>query len=69
MKIMCQTEVITHGSNLFWHTPAPIPKTMKTPAAKAVLDKEWDKLKNVPPWDESMSKVNRRYSQERNQRV
>ena len=29
---------------------------MKTPTAKAVVDKEWDKLRNVPAWDQSDAK-------------
>ena len=29
---------------------------MKTPTAKAVVDKEWDKSRNVPAWDQSDDK-------------
>ena len=28
-----------------------MPQAMKTPAAKAALDKEWEQLENIPTWD------------------
>ena len=34
-------------------TPIPVPKAMKIPAAKAAIDKKWDKLKNLSTWSES----------------
>ena len=33
------------------HTPVPIPKAMKIPAAKAAVDKEWKKLQDKTAWD------------------
>ena len=33
------------------HKPIPLPKAMKIPAARAAIDKEWDKLEKVPAWD------------------
>ena len=35
------------------HPPISIPKMMKIPAAKAAVEKEWNKLKNLPSWSES----------------
>ena len=32
------------------HKPVPIDKAMKIPAARAAIDKEWDKLDNKPAW-------------------
>ena len=28
-----------------------MPQAMKIPAAKAAVDKEWEKLENIPAWD------------------
>ena len=33
------------------HTFIPMPQAMKIPAAKAVVDKEWEKLEKIPAWD------------------
>ena len=33
------------------HTPIPIPEAMKMPAAKAAVDKEWEKLINEGAWE------------------
>ena len=35
------------------HTSVPMPRAVKIPVAKAVADKQWDKLQNPPVWDES----------------
>ena len=37
------------------HKFIPMPQAMKIPAAKAAVDKEWEKLENIPAWklDES----------------
>ena len=32
------------------HTFIPMPQAMKIPAAKAAVEKEWEKLENVPAW-------------------
>ena len=33
------------------HKLIPMPQAMKIPAAKAAVDKEWEKLENIPAWD------------------
>ena len=33
------------------HKFIPMPQSMKIPAAKAAVDKEWEKLENIPAWD------------------
>ena len=33
------------------HKFIPMPQAMKIPAAKAAVDKEWEKLKKIPAWD------------------
>ena len=33
------------------HKFIPMPQAMKIPAAKAAVDKEWEKLDNIPAWD------------------
>ena len=33
------------------HTPVPIPKALKIPAAREALEKEWKKLENKSAWD------------------
>ena len=33
------------------HTFILMPQTMKIPAAKAAVDKEWEKLEKIPAWD------------------
>ena len=33
------------------HKFIPMPEAMKIPAAKAAVDKEWDKLEKIPAWD------------------
>ena len=33
------------------HKFTPIPQAMKIPAAKAAVDKEWEKLEKIPAWD------------------
>ena len=38
------------------HKPIPLPQAMKISDAKAAVDKEWDKLKNIPSWQESKVK-------------
>ena len=39
-----------HHYNLV-HKFIPMPQAMKIPAAKAAVDKEWEKLEKVPAWD------------------
>ena len=33
------------------HKFNPMPQAMKIPAAKAAVDKEWEKLEKIPAWD------------------
>ena len=33
------------------HKCIPMPQTMKNPAAKAALDKEWEKLEDISAWN------------------
>ena len=33
------------------HKFIPMPQAIKIPAAKAAVDKEWDKLEKIPAWD------------------
>ena len=33
------------------HQFIPVPQAMKIPAAKAAVDKEWEKLEKIPAWD------------------
>ena len=33
------------------HKFIPMPQAMKIPAAKAAVDKEWEKLEKIPTWD------------------
>ena len=35
------------------HKFIPMPQAMKIPAAKAAVDKEWEKLKKIPAWDKT----------------
>ena len=34
-------------------TPIPIPEAIRIPAAKAAVDKKWDRLNHLPAWSES----------------
>ena len=38
------------------HKLFPMPQPLKIPDAKATVDKEWDKLKTIPAWQESKVK-------------
>ena len=35
------------------HIFIPVPQAMKIPAAKAAVDKEWEKLENILAWDKT----------------
>ena len=35
------------------HKFVPMPQAMKIPAAKAAVDKEWEKLEKIPVWDKT----------------
>ena len=36
------------------HKFVPMRQPMKIPAAKAAVDKEWEKLEKIPPWQLTM---------------
>ena len=42
---------------------------MKIPAAKAAVDKEWEKLAKIPAWDLTKSEVNQRWSMKQGRRA
>ena len=42
------------------HKFIPLPQTMKIPAAKAAVDKEWEKLEKILAWDLTKSEINQR---------
>ena len=42
------------------HTFIPMPQAMKIPAAKAAVDKEWEKLEKIPAWNLTKSETNQR---------
>ena len=49
-----QEEVTIHYHNnitILVHKFIPMPQAMKIPAAKAVADKEWEKLEKILAWD------------------
>ena len=41
------------------HKLIPMPQAMKTPDAKAAVDKQWEKLQNLSAWRDSSQKQNR----------
>ena len=47
------------GDNLV-HKFIPMPQAMKIPAAKAAVDKEWEKLEKISAWNLTKSKVRNR---------
>ena len=50
MKTILQEKVKIHYSTTIWCTN-PMPQAMKIPAAKAAVDKEWEKLEKIPAWN------------------
>ena len=38
------------------HKFIPMPQAMKIPAAKAAVDKEWEKLEKIPEWDKTKNR-------------
>ena len=49
-KTMLQEKVRIHYSTLV-HKFIPMPQAMKIPAAKAAVDKEWEKLEKISAWN------------------
>ena len=50
-KHMQERETIHYNIKIFFHKFIPMPQAMKFPAAKAAVDKEWEKLEKIPAWD------------------
>ena len=55
-RIIMRTILQERGDNSLQHCNLehkfiPMPQAMKIPAAKAAVDKEWEKLEKVPSWD------------------
>ena len=44
MKTILQEKETIHYSITIWFTIFPMPQAIKIPAAKAAVDKEWEKL-------------------------
>ena len=52
MRTTLQERVTIHCSITIWYTNfIPMPQAMTIPAAKAAVDKEWEKLEKIPAWD------------------
>ena len=52
MKIILQEKVRIHYSTtILVHKFIPMPQAMKIPAAKAAVDKEWEKLEKISAWN------------------
>ena len=52
MKTILQERVKIHYSTtILVHMFIPMPQAMKIPAAKAVVDKEWEKLEEISAWN------------------
>ena len=47
-RIILQERGTIHYNIIIWYTNFPMPQAMKIPAAKAAVDKEWEKLEKVP---------------------
>ena len=52
MKTILQEKETIHCSiNILVHKFIPMPQAMKIPAAKAAVDKEWEKLEKISAWN------------------
>ena len=51
IRTILQEKGTIHCNITIWYTIFPMPHAMKIPAAKAAVDKEWDKLEKIPAWD------------------
>ena len=52
MKTILQEKVKIHYSTTIWFTSLfPMPQAMEIPAAKAAVDKEWEKLEKISAWN------------------
>ena len=50
-RTILQDEGNIHYDIAFGYTNFPMPQAMKIPAAKAAVDKEWEKLEKIPAWN------------------
>ena len=53
-----EKEKIHYSTTLLVHKFIPMPQAMKIPAAKAAVDKEWEKLEKISAWN--LTKVRKR---------
>ena len=51
MRTILKEKGTTHYSITFVHKFILMPPSMKIPAAKATVDKEWEKFEKIPAWD------------------
>ena len=51
MTILQEKEKIHHSTTILVHKFIPMPQAMKIPAAKAAVDKEWEKLEKISAWN------------------
>ena len=51
MRTMLQEKETIHYSFTIWYTIFPMPQAMKIRAAKAAVDKEWEKLEKFSSWN------------------
>ena len=51
MKTILQEKETIHYSIKIWIENFPMPQAMKIPAAKAAVDKEWEKLEKISAWN------------------
>ena len=57
MRTILQERETIHYSITIWYTNLfLLPQAMNIPAAKAAVDKEWEKLENIPSWDNESQK-------------
>ena len=60
MRTILQEEGTIHNNITFRYTIFPMPQAMKIPAAKAAVDKEWEKLEKILACDIQKSETNQR---------
>ena len=51
MRTILQEKATIHCNITIWYTIFPMAQAMKIPAAKAALDKKWEKLEKILAWD------------------
>ena len=51
MRSILQERETIHYNITIWYKFIPLLQAMRTPAAKAAVDKEWEKLEKIPAWD------------------